>query len=124
MANIAEENQEYSHPTNSPPIDENAPLECNFDGFSGQNVFPNRSSPEVFFSLQLHSTCTYVFTEGTKTSISVHTSAPTLYVAAKASATKAVSNATSASFTAHNPSIVQSHRAHAAGEASAASTTF
>ena len=49
MANIAEEHQEYSQRNISPPIDENAPLECNFDGCSEKNVFPNRSALKYFF---------------------------------------------------------------------------
>ena len=49
MTDIAEENKEYSHPKGGTPIDESAPLECNFPGCLEKKVFPNRSALKYFF---------------------------------------------------------------------------
>ena len=49
MTDIAEENEECSHPKESTPIDESASLECNFPGCPEKKVFPNRSALKYFF---------------------------------------------------------------------------
>lgn len=59
MADITEENQEHSHPKGSTPIDESAPLECNFPGCSEENVFPTRSALKY---ASLYSYCRLVLT--------------------------------------------------------------
>jgi len=49
MTDIAGDNEEFSHPKESTPIDESASLECNFPGCPEKKLFPNRSALKYFF---------------------------------------------------------------------------